>query len=91
VNWHRLEPTHDGDDECTRCGVVVTPEAQQTFTLLCPQPPCAGDKNPDDACVFVPGRGEVCHCLYCGRAGSKNAPPPEPELIDLDLEDDELE
>lgn len=61
---------------------MVDPLAEQTFTLLCPQPPCMSPKNPDDGCTFVPGRGVVCHCLYCGRPGGKAPTTDESEPSD---------
>lgn len=80
TTWHRLEESDEGDDQCVRCHIVIDPLAEQTFTLLCPQPPCPSPKNPDDGCVFVPGRGEVCHCLYCGKPGGKVAAEPDDEI-----------
>lgn len=76
-NWHRFDETDDGDEACTRCRVVVSPEAQMTFSIPCPAGECAGKASPDGACVFVPRRSGPSCCIYCGRAGDKDPLPPE--------------
>ena len=82
TNWHRFVETAEGDEQCSSCDCVVSIEAHLTFTLPCPVPPCSSRANPDTGCVFVPGRGEVAACIYCGHRGSRDgdAPPPDVEM-----------
>lgn len=70
--WHNFRDTADGDDQCTRCEVVVTVEAHMTFTHPCPVPDCANPKNPDRGCVFIPKGDGPCVCIYCGRSGDRD-------------------
>ncbi len=89
MNWHRLNETAEGDEQCSRCHVVIDPRAAQSFILLCPQPPCPAMSNPDDGCVFVPGRAAAPACLYCGRMGGKGNPHDDDEP-EFEPGDDEL-
>lgn len=78
--WHRFQETPDGDDQCIRCATVVAAEALTTFTMPCPAGDCTSPSNPDRGCVFVPGRGEVCCCIFCGRPGGRAGEVPPPDL-----------
>ena len=81
--WHSWVETHEGDEECGRCRIVVAPESMQAFTLPCPAPDCASPVNPDRGCVVTPSRSCAAACVYCGRSGGRvparelEEPPPE--------------
>lgn len=77
TDWHQIIETPDDDNECVECKCVVTNEALLTFTLSCPAPHCSSPMNPDDGCVFVPGRSQVCRCIYCGAPGGRVQDLPE--------------
>lgn len=84
--WHQFHDNEDGDDTCSRCLVVVTIEAHETFTHPCPVPRCTGKQNSGDGCVMSPYRGGTCRCLYCGRVGRRGAEPVEEERLDPEVE-----
>lgn len=90
TTWHQFKETPNGDDECGRCAVVVSPDAHLTFTLPCPAGDCPSSSNPDRGCVFAPTRLGVSGCVYCGRGGGRSVAPPPSSLEALflaDLED----
>lgn len=73
ANWHRFTDTDEGDEQCSRCAVVVDWEAHMTFTIPCPAGDCPSKHNPDRGCVFVPSKdSEPCKCIYCGRTGDRD-------------------
>jgi hypothetical protein len=76
TSWHKFDETEDGDEQCTRCRVIVSVEAQMTFSIPCPAGDCsASRKNPDDHCVFVPRHSGPSCCIYCGRQGDREPLP----------------
>lgn len=87
-NWHRFRDTDEGDEQCSRCGVVVDWEAHMTFTMPCPAGDCPSAKNPDRGCVFVPSKDSACRCIYCGRSGDRDqeTEPEVPEDLEAELD-----
>ena len=81
VTWHNMVLSSVDDTECSRCEVVVSDDALDTFQLSCPTERCTDPSNDGYPCVFVPGE-DGPECAYCGRSGVR-------EDRDLDVEKDD--